>query len=94
MIEAQKPDSAFIFGARRCGLARRFTSLARSCGLATRRAPFSSHCGLLAGCECNLRFGFHGLSLSLNGRKSRAKLIELGFVRMVLPATQCQPRHL
>lgn len=31
------------------------------------------------------------VSLSLNGGKSRAKLIELSFVRMVRPATQRQP---
>jgi hypothetical protein len=67
-MEAQKPSLAPIFGARRCGLAGRFTSLARRCSLATGRAPFPRHCSLLAGCESNLRFGsgfgFHGLPFS------------------------------
>jgi hypothetical protein len=68
MMEAQKPGLGPIFGARRCGLAGRFTSLARRCSLATGRTPFPSHCSLLAGCESNprfgFRFGFHGLPFS------------------------------
>jgi hypothetical protein len=60
----RRSGSALIFGAGHCGLASRFTSLACSRGLATRRTSFSSHRGLLAGCECNLRFGFHDLPLS------------------------------
>ena len=67
--------SAFIFGAGHCGLASRFASLACSRGLVTRRTPFPSHRSFLAGCECNLRFGFHRWfgfhrsPFSLNGGK-------------------------
>jgi len=67
--------SALIFGAGHCGLASRFAALACSRGLATRRTPFPSHRSFLAGCECNLRFGFHRWfgfhrpPFSLNGGK-------------------------
>jgi hypothetical protein len=67
--EGTPPGSALIFGSRSCGFASRFTPLARGRGLESRRALFSRQCALLAGCECSLRFGLHGLPFFLNGPK-------------------------